>query len=241
MKQPMPGGLALAFVILAAASPASAQTAPAPRPAINVTGQGTIDRNPDRVLVSFSIVTNDDDATTATSANNALYAALTAKLHGIGIEPPAIKTTGYSLTFNQRPPVPNPSYPQRYGYVVTRNVAATSDRTDQAGAIVDAGVAAGVTNVGGISFGLRDSRAAYREALAAAVADAQNQARVLAAAGHVRIIRLLALSASSYAPGPRQLQVVGTVTSRAASIPTDVQPSDLSVTATVSASYEVAP
>jgi uncharacterized protein YggE len=191
--------------------------------------------------VSFSIVTNDDNATKATSQNNALYLALTAQLHGVGIELPAIKTTGYSLSFNQRPPVPNPSYPQRYGYVVTRSVAVTSDRTDQAGAIVDAGVAAGVTNVGGVSFGLRDTRAAYREALAAAVADAEGQARVLAAAGHVRIVRLLSLSAGSFGSPPRALQVIGAMTTRAASVPTDVQPSDLSVSATVSASYEVAP
>jgi uncharacterized protein len=243
MKKPTPGALALAFALLATASPAVAQSAPAPRPAahVDVTGQGTIERNPDRVLVSFSIVTNDDNATRATSANNALSAALTTQLHGLGIEPPAIKTTGYSVTFNQRPPVPNPQFPQRYGYVVTRGVVVTSDRTDQAGAIVDAGVAAGVTNVGGISFGLRDSRTAYREALAAAVADAEGQARALAAAGHVRIVRLLALSAVSYAPSPRAFQVIGAVTAARAPIPTDVQPSDLSVTATVSVSYEVAP
>jgi hypothetical protein len=35
--------------------------------------------------------------------------------------------------------------------------------------------------------------------------------------------------------------VIGAVTARAALIPTDVQPSDLSVTAAVSASYDVAP
>jgi uncharacterized protein YggE len=123
---------------------------------------------------------------------------------------------------------------------VTRSVTVTNDRTDQAGAIVDAGIAAGVTNVGGVGFGLRDSRAAYREALAAAVADAESQARVLAAAGHVRIVRVVSLSAGSFSPGPRPFQVIGTV-SRAAAVPTDVQPSDLSVTATVSVSYEVAP
>jgi uncharacterized protein len=242
MKQPTPVALALAFAILAAAaSPANAQTTPAPRPMINVTGQGTIDRMPDRVVVSFSIVTNDDNATRATSANNALYAALLAKLHGLGIDPPAIKTTGYYLSFNQRPPEPNPQFPQRYGYVVTRSVTVTSDRTDQAGAIVDAGVGAGVTNVGGISFGLRDSRAAYREALAAAVADAETQAQALAAAAHVRLVRVLSLSAG-YAPGPPVVQRFAMAGMAAPTpVPTNVQPSDLSVTATVSVSYEIAP
>jgi uncharacterized protein YggE len=237
MKITVSGALALA--IFAAASPAGAQTATAaPRPParIDVSGQASIDRIPDRVVVSFSIVTNDDNATRATSANNALYAALVAKLHGLGIEPPAIKTTGYYLSFNQRPPEPNPQFQQRYGYVVTRSVAVTSDRTDQAGAIVDAGV----TNVGGISFGLRDNRAAYRAALAAAVADAESQAQAVAAAAHVRIVRVLSLSAGN-APGPPVVARFATALAAAAPIPTNVQPSDLSVTATVSVSYEIAP
>jgi uncharacterized protein YggE len=243
MKKTMPGALALALALLAAALPASAQTATAaPRPParIDVSGQGTVDQMPDRVAVSFSIVTNDDNATRATSANNASYAALVAKLHGLGIEPPAIKTTGYYLSFNPRPAEPNPQFQQRYGYVVTRSVTATSDRTDQAGAIVDAGVSAGVTNVGGISFVLRDNRAAYRAALAAAVADAQSQAQALAAAAHVRIVRVLSLSAGN-APGPPVVQRFAAAMAAPPTVPTNVQPSDLSVTATVSVSYEIAP
>jgi uncharacterized protein YggE len=232
---------AIAIVLLGAA-PAAAQTVPALHPPahIDVSGQGSVDRSPDRVVVSFSIVTNDDDATRATSANNTLYNALTAKLHALGLDAPAVKTTGYSLGYNPRPAEPNPQFQQRYGYVVSRSVAVTSDRTEQAGAIVDAGVSAGITNVGGISFGLRDGKAVYREALAAAVADADSQARAIAAAAHVRIVRVLSLSAGGYAPvsggAPRFAAMVA-----APPVPTDVQPSSLSVTASVAVSFEIAP
>jgi uncharacterized protein len=234
---------AAALALLAAAAPAAAQTAAAPRfPAqIQVSGQGSVDRAPDRVVVTFSIVTDDDNATRATSANNSAYNALVAKLRGVGIEPAAIKTTGYYVSYNPRPAQPNPQFTQRYGYVVTRSVAVTSDRTDQAGAIVDAGVAAGITTVGGIAFGLRDNRAAYRAALAAAVADAQAQADALAAAAHVRIVRVMSVTAGP-APGvPRPLPVIGRVMAAPAPVPTDVQPSDLGVTATVTVTYEIAP
>lgn len=231
---------AAAIAVLAAVTPAGAQSAPVTQryPAnITVSGQGSVSLMPDRVVVSFSIVTNDDSATRATSANNSLYDALAAKLRGLGLDPTAIKTTGYSLSFNQRPAVPSPSFAQRYGYVVTRGVAAQSDRTDQAGTLVDAGVAAGVTSVDRISFGLRDNRSAYRTALTAAVADALSQAQAIAAAAHVRIVRTLSLSAGSYAPSGG-LQRIGSV---AAMVPTDIQPSDLGLTATVNASYEIAP
>ena len=235
---------AAALAVLAAVSPAAAQTTAVPRlPArIEVSGQGTVDRTPDRVVVAFSIVTNDDNATRATSANNSAYNALVAKLRAVGIEPAAIKTTGYYLSYNERPQQPNPQFAQRYGYVVTRSVSVTSDRTDQAGAIVDAGVAAGVTTVGGIAFGLRDNRAAYRAALAAAVADAQAQADALAAAARVHIVRMLSMSAGgSTASPPRPFPVPGRIMAAQAAIPTDVQPSDLSVSATVSVIFEIAP
>src|ERR1700676_2094192 len=90
---------AMAFALAAAASPALAQ-APAPaRPVarIEVNGQGSVDRTPDQALVAFSIVTNDDVATRATSANNAIYNALVARLPGGGIEAAATQTTGVCL------------------------------------------------------------------------------------------------------------------------------------------------
>jgi hypothetical protein len=123
--------------------------------------------------------------------------------------------------------------------VVTRSATVSSDRTDQAGAIVDAAVAAGVGTVDAVSFGLRDERAAYRDAQAQAVADAQAQARGLAAAAHVRIVRLVWLSDGS----PSAPRAVGgqTFMAAAAAPPTVVPPSNLTVSAAVTASYEVAP
>src|ERR1700681_2283508 len=234
---------AVGFALAVSASPALAQTPAPARPAarVEVSGQGSVDRMPDQALVTFSIVTNDDVATRATSANNATYKALVARLHGLGIEAAAVKTTGYYLSYNQRPAQPNPQFGQRYGYVVTRSISVTSDRTDQAGPIVDAGVLAGVTNVGGISFGLRDRPAAYRAALAAAVADAAAQAEAIAAAAHLRLVRVLAIGAASNAPAPRVFAPLARTLAAPAPVPTDVLPSDLTVRASVTVTYEVAP
>ena len=96
-----------------------------------------------------------------------------------------------------------------------------------------------MATVGGIDFGLRDPRAAYRAALAAAVADADAQAQALAVAAHLRVVRLLVLSSARQASVPRPLAAGRLMV--AAAVPTDVQPSSLSVTATVTATYEVAP
>jgi hypothetical protein len=232
------------LAVLAAVAPAAAQTPAASRPIpaqLTVSGQGSVDRAPDQATVSFSIVTNDDNAARATSANNTAYNALVARLRALGIDAAAIKTTSYYLTYNQRPLQPNPQFQQRYGYVVTRGVTVTTNRTDQAGAIVDAGVAAGVSNVNGVSFGLRDTRGAYRAALAAAVADADAQAQALAAAAHVRIVRILSIGAGSYSI-PRPYPMMARIAAAAPPpVPTDIQASDQTITASVSVTYEIAP
>ena len=233
---------AAALAVLAAVSPAAAQTTAVPRPParLDVSGQGTVDRSPDQAVVTLTIVTNDDNATRATSANNTTYNNLVTRVRALGVDPAAIKTTSYFLTYNQRPAQPNPQFQQRYGFVVSRGVAITTTRTDQAGALVDAAVAAGVSDINGIAFGLRDNRAAYRSALDAAVADASAQAQALAAASHVRIVRILSIAAGS-APSPRPIQFSRVAPMMAAAaVPTDVQPSALTVTANVSVTYEIA-
>jgi len=234
-----------AATLTAVAGPAAAQTA-APRPAqrIEVVGQGSVDRMPDRVAVTFAIITNDDTASKATTDNNIVFNALLAKMQALGLNTGAIRTTNYMINYNARPAQPNPQFPQRYGYIVTRNVTVTSDSTERAGAIVDGGVAAGVTNVAGVVFTIRDARGAYRAAQTAAVADAQAQAEGLAAAAHLHVVRLASISAGASTSVPRPVFFSNAVALRAAPpppVPTDVEASSLTVNATVTAVYEVAP
>lgn len=233
---------AAALAVLAVLAPAAAAApgAGAVAPTLSVSGQGAVDRPPDRATVAFGIVTDDDSAARASAANNAVYAALVAKMSALGLAPAALKTTSYNLSFNPRPARPDPQSAQRYGYVVTREVSVGDDRTDRVGALIDAGVAAGAGNVNGVTFGLRDERGAYRAALAAAVADAQEQARALAGAAHLRLGRIIEIAPSGgISPIPRPYALAGRA--MAVALPTNVQPSDLSVRAGVSLTYALEP
>jgi uncharacterized protein len=233
---------AAALALAATLAPAAAATPAADaRPALSVSGQGAVDRMPDRATVAFGIVTNDDNAGRATSTNNAIYDALAAKMRALGIETAALRTTSYNVSFNPRPARPDAQFAQRYGYVVTRQVSVSDDRTDRVGALIDAGVAAGASNVDSVAFGLRDQRGAYRAALAAAMADAQEQARTLAGAAHVRLGRILEIApAGGAVPVPRPY-AVNRAAVMAAPVPTDVQPGDLTVRAGVSVTYALEP
>lgn len=231
----------LASLLLLGSTGLPAAASSGETPGIVVQGTGEVDRAPDQAVVTFTIQTSDDRAQTAVSKNNAVFAALSQRLAGLGLAAPkAVRTTSFGVSFNPRPQRPNPEYGQIYGYVVNRSVSVTDDRTDRAGQIVDAAVGAGVTQVGGIAFGLRDPRAAYRAALAVAVADARAQAEALAAAAGVRLGAIITISpAGASVPRPVGVMMARTMAAQA-DVPTDVQPSDLTVRASVGVSYAIA-
>lgn len=217
---------------------ASAQTAGAVTPTLTVTGEASITRAPERATVAFRIETTNDRAAVATSDNAAIAAALGAKLAPLGIPARAITTSGYGLSFTPRPTTPDPTSTQRYGYTVDRTVDVTVDNVNGTGAVVDAGVAAGVTGVNGINFMLRDPAGAKRAAQAAAFADATAQARSLAATAGVRLVRILAISPAG--DGVVPLQVASPRVMMSAAVPTTIDAGDLTVRASVTVQYEVA-
>jgi uncharacterized protein YggE len=239
MKQRILATLAALIMIVGTSAVAGAQTAPrAPTATLTVTGDSSVSRAPDRATISFRIETNNDQAAGATSANSAIATALEKRLAGLNIPSSAISTSGYGLNYTPRPAKPDPASTQRYGFTVERTIDVAIDNVDGAGAVVDAGVAAGVTNVNGITFSLRDAHAAMRSAQTAALADAVAQARSLAAAANVRLVRILAISPAGETSPVRPL---GRVMMAAASMPTTIDPGNLTVTANVTVAYEIAP
>ena len=177
-------------------------------------------------------------APAATSANAAIANALSARLAALNIPASAISTAGYGLTYTPRPPKPDPASTQRFGYTVERTIDVAVDNVNGAGAVVDAGVAAGVTNVNGVAFSLHDQRAAVRSAQAAALDAAVALAHGPAAAAHVRLVRILAIAPAGNAAPQVAFRAMAL---SAASVPTTIAPTDLTVTANVTLRYEIAP
>ena len=82
----------------------------------------------------------------------------------------------------------------RYGYITTRSLAVDVAPIENAGKIVDAATSSGVTAVDGVAFDLKDRKAAYQEALVAAMKDAQASAAALARGGDIRLARIVRVS-----------------------------------------------
>jgi uncharacterized protein YggE len=217
-------------------------------PALVVQGQGAITRAPDTASVSVGIETDDPSAAGSQAKNNEAYGAMLAALERVGVAKSEIRSTGYDLRYV---PPPEPTAPpagihtmpvarrplgERYGYIVSRSAIIAGLDPAKVGVIVDASAHAGATSINGVTFGVRDQRGAYNQALAAAFADADAQARALASAGRFTIVRLQRVEAGQASfPGPMAFARVATADA------TQIEPSNVEVRANITVTYTIAP
>jgi len=178
-----------------------APPAPAPTPVSTMLlqGDGLVERAPDLAKLAISIVTNDDSAIVSSSKNNDIYNTFKTRTAGLGLASDAIGTTAYNVVFVPHPPrgLPPEQQQPRYGYVTTRSMLVSITPIENLGQVIDAATAAGVTNVGAITFDLKDRKSAYNAALAAAMNDAKTTAQMLAATGGFTIVRIQTLTVTS--------------------------------------------
>jgi uncharacterized protein YggE len=125
---------------------------------------------------------------------------------------------------------------ERYGYFVYRGVTVTLHRLPLVGKAIDAAIGAGVTDIGGVAFGVSDRKGQQQQALRAAVADARAQAEAMAAAAGLHITRIRTMQqgfASPPVPMVREMALP-----KAAPAPTEIEPSSVETQATVTITYD---
>lgn len=234
---------ALVAVLTVLALGLSLSRADAADPAtLTVTGAGAVAHAPDSAVVDLSVTTNDElSAAKATDENNVAFNGLRDRLRSLGVNDAEVKTTSLSVRFVARPaamraPLSVEPAQQRFGYVATRALSVTAPRIDAAGRVVDAAVAAGA-QVEGVRFTLADQRAAYAQALAAAVADASAQADAVAQAARLHVAGIKSIDVTSGSAPP----VFAARAAALAATPTEITPVPLEIRASVTVTYFVAP
>ena len=123
------------------------------------------------------------------------------------------------------------------GYSAHNSVSATIKELARTGAVIDAAVAAGANQISGPSLTHGDPESLYRQALAAAVADARTKAQALAAAANVSLGRVTAVVEGGSAPTPMPLTAAKAAADAVSSTP--IEPGQREIGATVSVTFSI--
>ncbi|MEJ6790067.1 SIMPL domain-containing protein [Brevundimonas sp. BR2-1] len=209
-------GAVMAAAALFAAPAARAQSQPdggapmvihavADRPALNLSAYGEVKTAPDMATISFGVVTEATTAAEAMRLNAARMNEVMAALRRAGIAERDVQTSGLNLSaqydYVQNEP------PRLRGYQANNRVTVIINDLDAVGTTADAVVAAGVNQIDGISFGLKDPTSAENQARQIAVRNLQSKASLYAQALGVQLGGIRSLSeGGGYAPRPPVLQ-----------------------------------
>ena len=226
MRRLLPLALAtvalLAIVALAGvARPEAARGELATPDTVTTTGHGVVVAVPDEATISAGVHTQAASAADALAQNAKLMNAVIAALKNAG---------GGELQTQQVSLSPQMNEPgQVTGYSADNSVSAKAKIAD-AGALIDAAVAAGANNVNGPTLDVAGRDALYRDALKKAVADARAKAEALAEAGGFGVGQVSSVTEqSAAAPVP----VFEAAVAKSAATPIEPGTQDVSADVTV--------
>jgi uncharacterized protein len=168
---------------------------------LTVHGTGSVDVTPDRASFAFGTVSQARTAAAALEASTDAVARVVGALRREGIAQADIQTADVSLSARW-----SENGETIIGYTASNSVTATIRRLGQAGAVIDAAVAAGANQMSGPNLLASDMRSAYRDAMRAAVADARAKAQALAGASGGTPGRITAMAEGHTAPPPMPAQ-----------------------------------
>lgn len=217
---------------------------PAQRPAqesarVTVSGEATVQAQPDTAVLSIAVVTQNASASEAQAENASRTEAVVRAVRAAAGEGAEVKTGGYSL---------QPQYqytreaPQLTGYQARNSVVVTMSDLTKVGPTIDAASRAGANTVDYLNFTLRRDRPARAQALAEATRDATAKARTVAETLGGRVVRILEVQEGPVYRPPVPLPVArgnmgGMVMSEAAQTP--VVPGSLDIRADVQLVVEI--
>jgi uncharacterized protein YggE len=169
---------------LLATAPSIAQTTPPPT--ISVSGEAQVSVAPDLAQIDGGVATEAKTAREASDANNRAMAAILPALKAAGIAEADIQTQRLSLYPQSAPSRPNGPM-QVTGYRASNRVTVRIRDIAKVAATIDALVAAGANEIGGINFMVSQESKVLDEARVRALEDARRKAEIYAKAANVRL------------------------------------------------------
>ena len=173
-----------------------AQTVAPRTPFIRASGEGIVSIKPDLARVTMGVTTQAVTAEEATQRNAEIVTNVLAEVRKAIGQSGEIRTLGFNVSPVYRQPAPGAAS-VIVGYSVTNSVEVTMGDVNGTGRILDIGVKAGASTVGGVRFLLKDSQPTRAQALRLATQQARAQAEAIAQGLGARTGRVFAATDST--------------------------------------------
>lgn len=211
-----------------------------PETTISLSATATVDRQPEVAVVNAGVETEGKTARDAMQANAEKMEGLVKALTDAGIPRNRIQTSNFNLSPRyQARDRSRDDLPQIVGYVVTNQVNAEVRDLENLGETLDALVSNGGNRLGNIRFSLIDPKDAQDEARKKAMKEVLARADMLADIAGYKVKRIVTMSENAYGGG--RPTVRNAVSFEASDVSTPVLGGEVSYSATVNVTFELAP
>lgn len=210
------------------------------RPALFVTAEAEVHVAPDRAHLSVAVETRGRTSQQAGAENARIQTAVLGALRRQGVESAQLQTRAVQVN-------PEYQYPQDggrptvTGYVARNEIVVEVRDLTKIGALIDASLSQGATNITGPHFSLANPDSSRRKALEMAVEKALADARVMAQAAGVRVGSVLELSSEASAMPMAEMTQVRMRVSAADAAPTPVETGLITVRSSVRLKVAIVP
>lgn len=232
---------AAAAAIPAAALAQAAPQAPGDSALVSFSVSEEVRSAPDRASIGAGVTTAGATAVEALRANSAAMDRLIAAAKKAGIRPADIQTTGINIApqYDYRPQEQGQP-PKLIGYQASNQVRVVTRDIGGLGALIDALIAAGGTNIDGPSFYVADPDAVMDGARKAVMAKANARAADYARLAGYREARLVALTeGGAWMPPPQPVLQMARAEMADAKMAAPIQPGEVGNTLTVQVQYRL--
>lgn len=217
---------------------------------LSVRGEAQILAEPDQVSFSLGVTTESAVAKKAIADNSKKMQSVIRALDLAGLSSYDYKTQNYRVqpVWSSRPNNAGKQWKAEIvAYRVSNNLQVTTQLIDRVGDIIAKATDAGANQVNAIHFSLSDPRQYRQQAITRAMTNAKDDAETLAAASGDVIVRTLTLQLDNAAASKVRVEMAKMSRSNllmsdaVSSAAPPIESGDITVRASVSVTYEIAP
>lgn len=214
-------------------------------PTLTVRGSAILEKPADQLRIRIGVVTEDDEATTALSENSRQMNDVIKALKKAGLSNKEYQTSQIRIQplYSRRPRQAGAEWkPAIIGYQVSNSINIKTKQLKIAGELIQAANEAGANSIDSISFGISDPRKHRAEVIKIATENAIKDAKTLAKAANLRLIRVLSINldhAAAPRPLARTMNRGMELMAMADSSAPPVNAGDVNINASVTVVYEI--